>query len=111
MEVCAALAILLPAILLLATFLTHWESRISQAALSAEFPFFVSAIENYLRESPAANLPSQVSARQARDGKIDILPAGIGPVDIGLAPLAGMPVVQCHVSGPAGQLNFICSSN
>jgi hypothetical protein len=109
MEVCAALTILLPAILLLMAFLTQWESRISWASLSAELPLLINAIENHLRKLPAGDLPLKISVRQGRDGEIEILPAAVGATDISLVPLTDMPAVQCHILGPQGQFSFLCA--
>jgi hypothetical protein len=103
-----SLAILLPAVLLLATFLTQWENRISRASFFAELPFFTNAIENCLRKSTTADLPPRVSPRWGRDGEIEILPADVGSVGISFTQLADLPAVQCDISGPRGQINFIC---
>ncbi|MDR0727539.1 MAG: prepilin-type N-terminal cleavage/methylation domain-containing protein [Puniceicoccales bacterium] len=110
-EVSVSLAILLPAILLLTAFLTQWENRISRASFSTEFPFLICAIENYLRESVAADLPPKISIRHGHDGKIEVFPANVGPVDISITPLADLSAVQCDTSWHKRQFSFICPRN
>ncbi|MDR1456998.1 MAG: hypothetical protein LBI34_03025 [Puniceicoccales bacterium] len=104
-EVSLSFGILLPAILLLATFLTQWETRISNAAFSAEFPFLISAIENHLRESTAMDLPRQISVCYGRNGNGE---NSQKKAEVFLTQIPHMPIVHCDVCGPKGQLSFIC---
>jgi uncharacterized membrane protein len=108
LEVSVSLAILLPAILLLVTFLTKWENRISRTAFSAELPFIICAAENYLCEFASSDLSAPISMRLGHDGEVEIMSANAGSVNISFAPLGNLPIAQCNISGRNEQLSIIC---
>jgi prepilin-type N-terminal cleavage/methylation domain-containing protein len=108
-EVSAALAILLPALLLLSAFLVRWESRLSQASFSLSFPFLVSAIEKFLQDQPDVQLPVEITMGRGVDGDFKVLPKPQGDVHITLSQFDSFPVVQCDARGNFGRYSFICN--